>query len=200
MELAASGFATQKSRLYPFARSGFAVIVAAFLELAELLVLGLIADMRIGMEFGRAPFIAHGLSQLELLLALAATGYLLVGAELLIRHRSARRSLTLPLVLLPLGRMARNLFMLALAALVIVPKLLVYFLFLTIAMPLMSIASLFMSQSFLALIDGFDALIEPVEHNLNRLFNLLYFNKINPIGGAFSTGFNLSLTSWCLNH
>ena len=84
--------------------------------------------------------------------------------------------------------------------LVLLPKLVVYFLYVTLGLPVLGLVSLLTGGLGLRLIDYFDALTEPVERAANGFFNLLHFNKIETQASVFAALFNVSLTLWCVNH
>jgi len=182
------------------ARSSIVTAVAALLELFELAVVGTIVDFEVAVFFERSPYIDHGFSLLALVIALGAVQYLLMGVEMVARHRSPHRGWTLPLAFLPLGRGVRTLLMLGVCTIVLLPKLTFYFVTLTAGLPVLWLLSRLGVPKTARLIDGFDNLFEPVEKATNHLYNALFYNKIEIRGSTFTALFNLPLTLWCLNH
>lgn len=195
-----SSTASELSRLERMARSGLTTLVAAVGELGELAIAGAIVDLLVAMRLGRNPYIDHGYALTTLVIAMAVLGMLLSGVELVARYRSPQRGWALPIAMVPLGRAVRGLLMLAVCLIVLVPKLLVYFLTLTLGIPVIALLRRLGARWATSLIDSFDVAFEPLEKATNHLYNALYFNKIEARGSTFTALFNLPLTLWCLNH
>lgn len=191
----------QFTRLERMARSGLTTLAAAVGELAEFAVAGAIVDFVIAGQLGRNPYIDHGFSLTTLVGALALVGYALVAVELIARRRvPPRRRFVLPLIFLPLGRAVRGLLLLALCLVVLVPKLAVYFLALTVGVPVLGLLRLLGAHWATRLLDNFDIVFEHLETVVNHIYNALFYNPIEARGSAFGALFNLPLTLWCLNH
>ncbi len=188
------------SRLYRMARSGLTTALALTIELLELVVFLMVADLELASMSGRLPYVDHAYTMTTLVLVFGAIQYLLVGLELFATQRAARHGITLPLVFLPFGRSARFVLMITICTLVLVPKLVFYFLTLTVALPFLEILSRIGVVAPLTLIDLIDVVLEPIERGVNWFYNLLHYGKIESRGSAFTAAFNLWLTPWCLNH
>jgi hypothetical protein len=112
------------------------------------------------------------------------------------KEQGQRFAFTAPVAWLPLGRLTRLLVGLLLCLPVILVKLLVYFLGMTVLLPM----ALLRGETLGKTLDNFDTAWEPVEHLINTVYNMLHYCKLNPHSSAFSTLFNLLLPMWCLNH
>ncbi|MDX9724324.1 MAG: hypothetical protein RBU37_26485 [Myxococcota bacterium] len=203
----ASGFvnaraavALEQSRLSRWAKSRWTTLLVVSCELAESVAVALLADRLLAQALRAKPYIDHSFSMSALLGALAVFGYLCLGLELFIRYREPRPSRTLPLVFLPFGRQLRFALIIVGSILLLLPKLLAYFLYLTVAIPLIAISSRLLGGAGLRLIDRFDVLMEPLEHALGMLYNFLHYNKIEGRRSIFDPLFNVYLTLWCMNH
>lgn len=175
----------------------FAVIV---FELLELATVGMIADYEIALRNDTTHYIDHGFERLDLLIILGVIQYVLIGLEILVKRRTRAEGFTIPLGLLPFGRAARFVLMVVICLLVMVPKLLIYFLYMSVGVPFIAVLARLGITLPGRILDILDSIFEPLEWGTNRLYNLLYFNKIEKTGSVFNTFFNLLLTPWCLNH
>lgn len=175
----------------------FAVI--AF-ELLELATVGMIVDYEVALRNDTTHYIDHGFERLELLIILGVIQFVLIGLEILVKRRFRIQGFTLPLGLLPFGRAVRLVLMFTICFLVMVPKLLIYFLYMSVGVPLIALLARLGMTFPGRVLDTLDSIFEPLEWGTNRLYNLLYYNKIESTGSVFNTFFNLMLTPWCLNH
>jgi len=185
--------------IYDLSRDKRVTIAALVLEVLSVLSLVVLLNALLGDQFGLQTAIFKDLSwQKSLGLALVIQ-YLLVGLELLARYREETRGWTLPLVFIPMGHVLRFALMFALALLVIVFKLLVYFVSVVLSFVfLLTRTNLVLGTAHL--VDTVDRFLEPIETFVNRVYNALYFNKIPTNGGVFNAFFNGSLVFWCINH
>jgi len=185
--------------IYDLSRDKRVTVTALILEVLSVLSLVVLLNALLGDQFGLQTAIFKNLTWQKCLVAVLALQYLLVGLELLARYREETRGWTLPLVFLPMGHVLRFALILALALIVIVFKLLVYFVSVVLSFVfLLTRTNKFMGTAHL--VDTVDRLLEPLETFVNRTYNALYFNKIRTNGGVFNAFFNGSLVFWCINH
>jgi len=191
---------TQPTRLVSAARSKAVTLIAVLLESMELIAVLLIVDILLAQQQQRPPFVDHAFSTFHFLATLLLLQYLLVATELIARHRQRQPGFTLPLVFVPFGRLLRVALLSTLGLLVLLPKLLVYFLYLTLGLVLIAPLARLTNGAVLRAIDLFDTFFEPIEGMANALHNLLHFNKIESQRTVFASVFNATLTLWCVNH
>ncbi len=182
------------------ARSGLTTTLVLAFEVLELVLFLMVSDLELATMNERLPYVDHSYTMTTLLMAFGAAQYVLVGIELFATQRAVRHGFTLPLVFLPFGRSARFVLMITACAAVLIPKLVIYFLTLTVALPFLEILSRVGVVAPLTMIDLIDVVLEPRERDVNWLYNLLHYGKIESRGSAFTAAFNLWLTPWCLNH
>lgn len=128
-----------------------------------------------------------------------AIQYAIVALEIIARYRDDNRGMTIPLALIPGGIILRAVIMTAAIGAVVALKLCVYFLSVLVAF-ITQILRVDKWCSTARWVDFVDRFLEPVEFCVNRLYNLLYFNKIRANSSVFSSLFNGSLSLWCINH
>ena len=183
---------------YELARDKRITLAAIIGETAMVVSCVLLCDAALEHFGAQTPLASH-VSLQTALTAVLAFQYFILAIEGVARYRSDNRGLTIPLAFLPGGIIARAVIIFAAVAAVASVKLLVYFL---------SVLAAFVLQIFRLdrrigtgkIADLIDRIAEPAEHAVNRLYNLLCFNKINANSSVFAAMFNGSLSLWCINH
>ncbi len=183
---------------YELARDKRITLAAIIGETAMVISCVLLCDAALEHFGAQTPLASH-VSLWTALTAVLGFQYIMLAIEAVARYRSDNRGLTIPLALLPGGIIARAVIMFAAIAAVASVKLLVYFLSVLTAF---AIQILRLDRRFGTgkIADLIDRAAEPAEHAVNRLYNLLYFNKINANSSVFAALFNGSLSLWCINH
>ncbi len=125
--------------------------------------------------------------------------YIIAALEMIVRFRDDQRGFTLPIVFIPGGILIRTILMAVLELLVIVFKLLIYFVsvLLSFIFQILHISKILGTGH---IVDAADQTLEPIEILVNKLYNLLYFHKIHANSSVFTSVFNCSLSFWSINH
>ena len=173
-------------------------VLVFILELCTFITLLLLADSSVAKIFERDTLLATHLSIEILIVILLVCQYLSFVSEYIVSHREEERQFTLPITLLPFGNLLRFAILFVLELLAVIPKLIFYFFSVLFAFVFMILhIDRFMPGNF---VDIFDHLMESYEIKVNKMFNLLHFNKIKANSSVFSSVFNSFLTLWCINH
>lgn len=174
-------------------------LAAVVFEVLMLVFCALLADSIIENVFKIPLLFAEPVSIEVSAVCVFVLQYLILITELIARHRDDQRGFTLPLVFLPGGIILRLLIMLCVEAVVIVFKLIVYFLSVLFSF-VFQILHVDKKFGTAGVVDLTDHILEPVEIRVNKLYNLLYFHKIRANSSVFTSVFNGSLSLWCINH
>lgn len=124
---------------------------------------------------------------------------LLNAFEVIGRRRSAQSGWTLPIIWVPLGRTARLLCTEVICALVLLPKMLVYLLYVLLAPLLDLLLKPITNVSAGAWMDFGDQLWEGVEWALRLLFNAFYYTKVEAGADVLTIWFNHFLLLWLMH-
>ena len=174
-------------------------IAAVILEVLMLISCALLGDAIIEHIFKMQLLFTEPVSIKNTAFAVLVLQYLIVGIELIARHRDDQRGFTIPIAFFPGGIIVRTIIMAILEILVIAFKLIAYF----ISVLLSFVFQIFHVDKFVstaAIVDTTDYILEPVEILVNKIYNLLYFHKIRANTSVFTSVFNGSLSLWCINH
>lgn len=184
---------------YELAREKGITITAIVLEVLMIASCALLGDAIIEAMFKVQLLFTEPVSITKTATSVLVLQYLIVGIELIARHRDDQRGLTIPIVFLPGGIIIRAGIMIALELFVLVFKLLAYF----ISVLMSFIFQIFCVDKFAnttSLVDMTDRRLEPAEIFVNKTYNLLFFHKIRANTSVFTSVFNSSLSLWCINH
>lgn len=173
-------------------------LAAIIAESAMFIACVLLADAALE-HFSIQTILASHVSLQAAIAVVLVIQYAVVAIEAIARYRDDNRGMTIPLVLIPGGIILRAVLMAAAVGAVVALKLCVYFLSVLVAFTaqILRIDKSFTTARWVDFVDRF---LEPVEFCVNRLYNLLYFNKIRENSSVFSSLFNGSLSLWCINH
>lgn len=188
--------------IYEIARDKRITIASLVFEVFALISLLLLADSVIANVFqasGLQAILTKHLSITTSVVIVLIIQYILVALEMVARYREDIRSFTLPVVWLPFGNWLRLLVMILIVTPFALIKLICYFVSALIEFVFM-ITRLNAEIEIKRDIDWVDTLLEPIECDINCLYNFLYYNKIHTNGNIFNAIFNGNLTMWCINH
>ena len=191
---------TDINRKTPKSQSSAITLFAFLFETLTLITLLLLVDKTSAHFLDLPGIISLKISFEALIASLLIAQYLLLSLEITAGKRIPRRSFTLPIAIIPFGNLIRLTLLLTLEIIVIIPKFTVYFLYVTIGTPINAATDRFLNALGHKNIDRFDKFLEPFEAFINKLFNLLHYNKIEKNCTVFNAFFNTTLTLWCINH
>lgn len=172
---------------------------AVIFEVLMLISCALLADSIIENIFKIQLLFAEPVSMKAAGCAVLILQYLILCIEMIARYRDDQRGITLPLVFLPGGIILRTAFMFLLETIVIVFKLVTFFVSVLFAF-VVQILHIDKKIGTAHIVDFMDHFLEPVEMLVNKIYNLLYFHKIRANTSIFTSVFNGSLSLWCINH
>ncbi len=193
---------------YELSRDKSVTVAALVLDVFCVLSCVLLADSLLGDTLGIQTVMSKHISPVIAIIIALVIQYLLLGVELIARYREEIRGFTFPIVFIPGGHILRFVFMVVIELLPVLIRLLAYFLSVLVQIIgiIPGVRLIFRLLSRVTALDGgtfvdnIDGLLEPLDWFVNRVYNVLYYNKIQQNGNVFNAVFNCNLTFWCINH